>query len=103
MRKPILAVYDIRIVSGPLGVFRFGGKERLSRTLILAEFGVIVFLFWGMSLEYEANAFFQDWVRKNAWPLGFFLSWPFPPVLLGVLIGILARDIRQFLRREKHG
>jgi len=83
-----------------LGVFGSGWREGLARTVILAEFAVIVVLSWGMSLEYEANAFFQDWVRDNAWPLGFVLSWPFPPVLLGVLIGIVSRDVKQFLRRK---
>lgn len=83
-----------------MGVLRSGWREALARRIVLIEFAVIVALFWGMSLEYEANAFFQDWVRENAWPLGSFLSWPLPPVLLGVLIGILVRDVRQFLRRE---
>ena len=81
-----------------MGVFGPGWREGLARTLILGELAVIVLLFWGMSLEYEANAFFQDWVRDNAWPIGLVLSWPFPPVLLGVLIGIVSRDVKQFLR-----
>ena len=76
-------------------------REGLARKVILAEFAVIVILFWGMSLEYEANAFFQDWVRQNVWPMGFLLGWPFPPVLLGVLIGVLARDLRQFLSSRR--
>ena len=84
-----------------MGVFGSGWREGLAETVILAELAVIVVLFWGMSLEYEANAFFQDWVRDNAWPLGLVLSWPFPPVLLGVLIGIVSRDVRQFLRRKR--
>src|SRR5437867_8446017 len=40
-------------------------KDTLTQAVLILEFGVIVVLVWGVSLEYRANQYLQAWLNEH--------------------------------------
>jgi hypothetical protein len=55
--------------------------------LAFVQFVVIALLLAVVSAEYLSNAFMQEWIQKNAWPIGFLLNGYLAATLVGFAIG----------------
>ncbi len=62
-------------------------RERITETVLIVEFALIVFLVWGVSLEFRANQYLQTWVNEKAPFLGYLLNGYLAAILAGVLVG----------------
>lgn len=65
------------------------------KIIVFGQFVFIVVFVYALSSEYRANAYQQDWVVTNAWPLQYFLNGYLAAGLIGVMLGgavLLAAD-----------
>jgi len=72
---------------------------RASQIALVAQFVVIEILLFGLSSEYSANPFMQDWFSQNAWPIGDLLANYVAP-LLGIAIGFAGLTLQNLLKRR---
>ena len=72
---------------------------RASQIAVVAQFVVIEILLFGLSSEYSANPFMQDWFSQNAWPIGDLLANYVAP-LLGIAIGFAGLTVQNLLKRR---
>jgi len=72
---------------------------RASQIAVVAQFVVIEILLFGLSSEYSANPFMQDWFSQNAWPIGDLLANYVAP-LLGIAIGFAGLTLQNLLKRR---
>jgi len=72
---------------------------RASQIAVVAQFVVIEILLFGLSSEYSANPFMQDWFSQNAWPVGDLLGNYVAP-LLGIAIGFAGLTVQNLLKRR---
>lgn len=63
------------------------GVRRATQAAIIGQFVVIEALLFGLSSEYSANPFMQNWFSLNAWPIGDLLGNYIAP-LLGLVVGL---------------
>src|SRR2546430_8346471 len=68
------------------------GNKRTQRIdsavlLAFAQFVVISLLLSVLSAEYQSNAYMQEWIEKNAWPIGYLLNGYLAATLIGFAIG----------------
>jgi len=63
--------------------------RRIDSALLLAfvQFVAIALLLSVVSAEYQSNAYMQEWIEKNAWPIGYLLNGYLAATLVGVAIG----------------
>lgn len=54
---------------------------------VYAQFGLIVLFVYGLSAEYSANAYQQDWISSNAPLLQYLVNGYLVAMLLGIFIG----------------
>jgi len=76
-------------------------KDTLTQAVLILEFGVIVVLVWGVSLEYRANQYLQAWVNERAPLLGYLLNGYLAAMLGGVLVGSIILFLQNRPRRIK--
>jgi hypothetical protein len=55
--------------------------------LVFVQFVAIALLLSVVSAEYQSNAYMQEWVEKNAWPIGYLLNGYLAATLVGFAIG----------------
>ena len=55
--------------------------------LAFAQFVVISLLLSVISAEYQSNPYMQEWIEKNAWPIGYLLNGYLAATLIGFAIG----------------
>ena len=63
--------------------------QRIDSAVLLAfvQFVVIALLLSIVSAEYQSNAYMQEWIEKNAWPIGYLLNGYLAATLVGFVIG----------------
>jgi cytochrome bd-type quinol oxidase subunit 2 len=63
--------------------------RRIDSAILLAfvQFVVIALLLSIVSAEYQSNAYMQEWIEKNAWPIGYLLNGYLAATLVGFAIG----------------
>ncbi len=63
--------------------------QRIDSVVLLAfaQFVVISLLLSFISAEYQSNPFMQEWIEKNAWPIGYLLNGYLAATLIGFAIG----------------
>ena len=63
--------------------------RRIESDVLLAfvQFVVIALLLAVASAEYQSNAYMQEWIAKNAWPIGLLLNGYLAATLIGFAIG----------------
>jgi len=75
------------------------------KIIVFGEFVLIVFFVYALSSEYRSNAYQQDWVMKNAWPLQYLLNGYLAAGLVGIVLGgavlLLADYNRERNRRQR--
>ncbi len=74
-------------------------SANLTRVALLAEFALIEILLFGLSADYSANQYMQEWFSQNAWPLGLLLGDFLAPVL-GATAGVLGYTAYRLSKRE---
>lgn len=64
-------------------------SRRIEPSILLAfvQFVIIAVLFSAASAEYQSNAYMQEWIAKNAWPIGYILNGYLAATLVGFAIG----------------
>jgi hypothetical protein len=55
--------------------------------LAFAQFVIIALLLSAASAEYQSNAYLQEWIAKNAGPIGYLLNGYLAATLVGFAIG----------------
>jgi hypothetical protein len=55
--------------------------------LVFVQFAAIALLLSVVSAEYQSNAYMQEWIQKNAWPIGYLLNGYLAATLVGFAIG----------------
>jgi cytochrome bd-type quinol oxidase subunit 2 len=55
--------------------------------LAFVQFVAIALLLSVVSAEYQSNAYMQEWIQKNAWPIGYLLNGYLAATLVGFAIG----------------
>ncbi len=55
--------------------------------MAFVQFVIIAVLFSAASAEYQSNAYMQEWIAKNAWPIGYILNGYLAATLVGFAIG----------------
>ena len=63
--------------------------QRIDSAVLLAfaQFVVISLLLSVISVEYQSNRYMQEWIKKNAWPIGYLLNGYLAATLIGFAIG----------------
>ena len=63
--------------------------QRIDSAVLLAfaQFVVISLLLSVISAEYQSNRYMQEWIKKNAWPIGYLLNGYLAATLIGFAIG----------------
>ena len=63
--------------------------QRIDSAILLAfvQFVAIALLISVVSAEYQSNAYMQEWIEKNAWPIGYLLNGYLAATLVGFAIG----------------
>jgi len=63
--------------------------RRLEPSILLAfaQFVIIAVLLSAASAEYQSNVFMQEWIAKNASPIGYLLNGYLAATLVGFAIG----------------
>ncbi len=74
-------------------------RANAAQIALLAQFALIEVLLFGLSSEYSANLFAQDWFSQNAWPIGELLANYVAP-LLGLIVGLGGFAASRLLRRR---
>lgn len=82
----------IAVAAGP-------GMSRVTQIATIGQFVLIELLLFGLSSEYSANLYMQDWFSRNAWPVGDLLANYVAPVL-GVVVGLGAVGARALVSRR---
>jgi EmrB/QacA subfamily drug resistance transporter len=72
---------------------------RASQVVVVGQFVLIEILLFGLSSEYSANPFMQDWFSQNIWPIGFLLGDYIAP-LLGIAVGLIGFVAQSLLKRR---
>jgi EmrB/QacA subfamily drug resistance transporter len=75
------------------------GTFKASQIAIISQFVLIEILLFGLSSEYSANPFMQDWFSQNAWPIGDLLSNYLAPIL-GIAVSLIALATQRLLKRR---
>jgi EmrB/QacA subfamily drug resistance transporter len=73
------------------------GKSKATQVALLAQFAIIEILLVGLSSEYSANPYMQNWFSQNLWPLGDLLTDYIAP-FLGIAVALAALSIRRLLK-----
>ena len=70
---------------------RAGSREtsRAVSTIIITQFAITIGLLVAISNEYQSNYWMQQWISRNASPLGFFLAGYVGPLLATIVGGVL--------------
>ncbi|HEV2119548.1 MAG TPA: hypothetical protein VGS11_05535 [Candidatus Bathyarchaeia archaeon] len=55
--------------------------------MAFVQFVAIALLLSVASAEYQSNAYMQEWIAKNAWPIGYALNGYLAATLIGFSIG----------------
>ncbi len=63
---------------------------RRARIIALSESFTILGLLTMLTLNYEANAYMQQWLARNFWPGGLLLNGTFVGLLAGLILGWIA-------------
>jgi hypothetical protein len=63
--------------------------RRIEPSILLAfvQFAIIAVLLSAASAEYQSNAYMQEWIAKNASPIGYLLNGYLAATLVGFAIG----------------
>ena len=63
--------------------------RRIDSAVLFAfvQFVVIALLLSVVSGEFQSNAYMQEWIEKNAWPIGYLLNGYLAATLVGFAIG----------------
>src|SRR5438094_10560258 len=63
--------------------------QRIDSAVLLAfaQFVVISLLLSFISAEYQSNPYMQEWIQKNAWPIGYLLNEYLAATLIRLAIG----------------
>lgn len=72
-------------------------KEKI---IVFGEFVFIVLFVYALSSEYRANAYQQEWVMNNAWPLQYLLNGYLAAGLVGVTLGGAVLLVADYLRQK---
>ncbi len=72
---------------------------RATQIALVGQFALIEMLLFGLSSEYSANPFMQNWFSQNAWPIGELLANYVAP-LLGLVVGLGALAAIRLLSRK---
>ena len=75
------------------------GVRRAAQVAIIGQFALIEVLLLGLSSEYSANPFMQNWFSLNAWPIGDLLGNYIAP-LLGLVVGFGGLTAARLMRRK---
>jgi EmrB/QacA subfamily drug resistance transporter len=72
---------------------------RASQIALVGQFVLIEVLLFGLSSEYSANPYMQDWFSQSAWPLGYLLG-NYVASLLGIAIGLAGLLAQNLIKRR---
>lgn len=70
------------------------------KIIVFGQFVFIVVFVYALSSEYRANAYQQDWVMNNAWPLQYFLNGYLAAGLVGVVLGGAVLIAADYMREK---
>ena len=75
--------------SGKRDLRRNKRMRRIEPSILLAfaQFVIIAVLLSAASAEYQSNAYMQEWIAKNASPIGYLLNGYLAATLVGFAIG----------------
>ena len=70
------------------------------KIIVFGQFVFIVLFVYALSSEYRANAYQQEWIARNAWPLQYVLSGYLAAGLVGVTLGGAVLLVADYFREK---
>jgi hypothetical protein len=87
--RKLFPLFEVDAGAGKRDLRRNKRIRRIEPSILLAfaQFAIIAVLLSAASAEYQSNAYMQEWIAKNASPIGYLLNGYLAATLVGFAIG----------------